>query len=250
MSAQARQVAYPMNHGRFRLLPGRWLVALAALMFGALIYWAVQQLLYPMNVPVDKIRVQGSFVHVNEAMLAPLSKQVTGVGYFDIDVSALQQQVETLPWIKQATVRRIWPDTLAIHFIERQPVAVWANGGLLSGQGILFTPERNTYPDGLPLFDGPDKLSEHMLQAYQRFSKQLTPLGLTISELRLDKRKSWQVVLHNGLQLKLGREHEYERLDRFVQIYPKLAAMDKGHLQHVDLRYTNGMAVRWQANKA
>ena len=162
----------------------------------------------------------------------------------------MQQQVESLPWIEHATVRRVWPDTMAIHFVEQQPFAIWAQGGLLSARGEIFKPEASTYPSGLPVFHGPEKLREKMLNSYQQFSELLAPLGMQISELKLDERHSWQIELHSGMRLKLGREHEIERLARFVRSYPRLKALEQGNVKRVDLRYTNGMAVAWEQNKA
>ncbi|MGM0679092.1 MAG: cell division protein FtsQ/DivIB, partial [Pseudomonadota bacterium] len=204
MSAQARQTLPVSTLSKLTFRPGRSLFVVSAVMLAVLLYWAVEQLLNPMNVPVSKIRVQGSFINVTENMLKPLSKQVSGVGYFDINVDAIQQQVENLPWIEQATVRRIWPETLAIHFIERQPFAVWSQGGLLSTRGEIFRPAQSTYPSGLPVFHGPEKLREKMLKSYQQFSRLLAPLDMQISELKLDRRHAWQIDLHSGMRLKLG----------------------------------------------
>lgn len=250
MSVQAKQAVYSPQMPSFSFRPGRWLLGVVILLLVAFLYWAVQQLLNPMNAPVQKIQVQGSFVNVTEEMLAPLSKQVSGVGYFDVDVTAFQQKVEALPWVDQATIRRVWPDTLAIHFVEHHPTAVWASGGLLNERGELFKPSAATYPTGLPVFDGPEKSSARMLETYHRFSQMLLSLGMRIQQLKLDKRRSWQVVLQSGLHINLGREHEFERLARFVRVYPRIHAMDKGDLQRVDLRYTNGMAVTWKKNTA
>jgi cell division protein FtsQ len=56
--------------------------------------------------------------------------------------------------------------------------------------------------------------------------------------------------LDSGMQLALGREHTRERLDRFVQLYPRLfgapAAADQTVVAPVavDLRYADGFAVR------
>lgn len=250
MSVQARQSLPVSTLTRLAFRPGRGLFVVSAVMLAALLYWAVEQLLNPMNVPVSKIRVQGSFINVTENMLAPLSKQVSGVGYFDINVAAIQQQVEELPWIEQATVRRIWPETLAIHFIERQPFAVWSPGGLLSTRGEIFRPEPSSYPSGLPVFHGPEKLRDKMLRSFREFSQLLAPLGMRIGELKLDRRHSWQIDLQGGMRLKLGREHEFERLARFVRSYPRLKTLERGNVKRVDLRYTNGMAVAWESKSA
>lgn len=246
MSMQANQAVYQSGMELPRFRPGRVLMVFSLMMLAGLLYWAVQQLVNPLNVPVNKIRVQGSFVHVTEAMLAPLSKQLSGVGYFDIDVTAVQQKVESLPWIEHAMVRRIWPDTLAIHFTEREALAVWAEGGLLSTRGEIFKARESTYPSGLPVFYGPEKLRDRMRESHRRFVGLLAPLDMSIRELKLDERQSWQIVLDNGMHLKLGREYEFDRLARFVRSYPQIKAMDRGNVKRVDLRYTNGMAVAWK----
>ncbi|MFP3872814.1 MAG: cell division protein FtsQ/DivIB [Thiohalophilus sp.] len=249
MSVRANQAVLMQGEELLKLRPGRLLLILSVILSGGLLYWGIQSLVNPLNVPVDKIRVQGSFVNVTEAMLNPLSKSLSGVGYFDINVAAVQQQVESLPWIKHATVRRIWPDTLVIHFIEQQPLAVWAAGGLLNRSGDIFKPAESTYPPELPVFQGPEKLRGKMLDAYQRFAGLLAPLEVQIVKLKLDQRQAWQIGLDNGIHLKLGREHEFERLARFVRVYPRLNSLDKGRVTRVDLRYTNGMAVAWEQNR-
>lgn len=249
MSTRANQAVLMPGAEMLKFRSGRLLLILPVILLGALLYWGIQSLVNPLNVPVDKIRVQGSFVNVTEAMLNPLSKSLSGVGYFDINVAAVQQQVESLPWIKHATVRRIWPDTLAIHFIEQQPLAVWFDGGLLNRDGAIFKPAASTYPRDLPVFQGPEKLRGKMLEAHQRFSGLLAPLGMQVVKLKLDQRQAWQIGLHNGIHLKLGREREFERLARFVRVYPRLSSLDKGRVTRVDLRYTNGMAVAWEQNR-
>ena len=61
----------------------------------------------------------------------------------------------------------------------------------------------------------------------------------------MNERRAWSLRLANGLQLGLGRNDIHLRLLRFVRVYaevlkPRLEAIDS-----VDLRYTNGFAVRW-----
>jgi cell division septal protein FtsQ len=49
----------------------------------------------------------------------------------------------------------------------------------------------------------------------------------------------------NGIEINLGREDFTERLQRFVDIYPRILASQSDKIAVVDLRYTNGFAVRW-----
>jgi len=53
--------------------------------------------------------------------------------------------------------------------------------------------------------------------------------------------------LDNGMALMLGRqEKSHERLLRFVRSYNRVLAARAEQIEQVDLRYTNGFAVRWK----
>jgi len=93
-----------------------------------------------------------------------------------------------------------------------------------------------------------------VVATYRRYQAALAPLGMTIDELRLSPRRAWRVRLDNGMQLALGRMQTDKRLARFVALYPRLfgpqpakdgqAAATPPIPLMVDLRYTDGFAVR------
>lgn len=215
------------------------------LLCGLLAGWLLQRLADPLTLPIHKIRVQGALVHVNEAMLRQSVVDKVQGGYFNLDVAALRQTVEQLPWVKTAAVRRVWPDAVVINVIEQKPLAVWAKGGLVNSQGELFKPKNSSQPKRLPLFAAPAGMEHTVTELYRDLSAQLAPLELNIVELRLDSRRAVQLQLHNGIELVLGREERLTRLQRFVKVYNKTLAHHAARIQRVDLRYSNGMAVQW-----
>ncbi len=52
------------------------------------------------------------------------------------DVNIIQSQIERLPWIKQASVRKQWPDELKIHLVEYVPIARWNDQHMVDAKGI------------------------------------------------------------------------------------------------------------------
>ena len=74
----------------------------------------------------------------------------------------------------------------------------------------------------------------------------LQPLQLGVEALELDPRRAWRVKLDNGLTVDVGRNHPANRIARFVRVYPSILAGGNGRVESVDLRYSNGFAVRWQ----
>ena len=78
----------------------------------------------------------------------------------------------------------------------------------------------------------------------------LSPLGLRVTELNLDQRRAWSMVLDNGLHLRLGRNDRQQRLERFARIYTGVLQSRLEAIESVDLRYTNGFAFRWRDKAA
>lgn len=65
------------------------------------------------------------------------------------DVNIIQSQIERLPWIKQVSVRKQWPDELKIHLVEYVPLARWNDQHMVDKEGNAFTipAERNNKTD-------------------------------------------------------------------------------------------------------
>jgi hypothetical protein len=58
------------------------------------------------------------------ATASPSRQRAAPVRFISIDLDQARA-FETVPWVRQATLRRIWPDRLAVHLDEHQPVALW-----------------------------------------------------------------------------------------------------------------------------
>ena len=196
----------------------------------------------PGFLPIQKVRAQGAFINLTEAMLLSRVGDING-GYFNVDVRAVQYTIESLPWVDRASVRRIWPDTLMISVTEQHAVARWHDKALLNQRGEVFSPDKNTFPAGLPVLNGPLDTQQQLLEHYRAMSAMLTVTGLTIRQLDMDERRSLTLHFDNGLKLLLGRDAYYLRLERFVRVYDKVLAAEINHIQRIDMRYTNGFSM-------
>ena len=225
---------------------GKWLVSgIFLVTFISSGAWVVFKLNDPATLPISKVQVSGDFVQLQESMLKKAFGGQMNEGYFTVDVKSLKARVEKLAWVDTAAVRRKWPDTLVIHITEQKSLALWADGGVVNQRGELFYPDPNTHPGGLPVFKGKGARSQELTTIYRGISVVLSPIKKSISQLELDERGAIQVKLEAGMQILLGREGTTERLVRFVELYDKMFAEMTGSAMRVDLRYANGIAVRW-----
>jgi cell division protein FtsQ len=233
--------------------PFQWLIRWRrVIVFGALFIavsvgagFAGQWLLDPEHLPIRNVEVHGEFQHLTNDQLRQAVADVVEESFFTINVDAIRNMAEALPWVKQAAVRRVWPDTVIIDVTEQVAAARWGEAALLNRRGELFEPDIDTIPDYLPELVGPDALRRQVMERYVAVTTELTRIGHAIRRMEVNDRRSWRVQLDNGVELRLGREMIMERLQRFLRAYPSVLAPKIQQLEYVDLRYANGFSVRW-----
>ncbi|HBT4726622.1 TPA: cell division protein FtsQ [Klebsiella variicola subsp. variicola] len=165
------------------------------------------------------------------------------------DVNIIQSQIERLPWIKQASVRKQWPDELKIHLVEYVPIARWNDQHMVDAEGNAFSvPADRTSKQHLPMLYGPEGSENEVLQGYRDMGQVLAKDKFTLKVAAMTARRSWQLTLNNDIKLNLGRGDTMKRLQRFMELYPVLqqqAQTDGKRISYVDLRYDSGAAVGW-----
>ena len=200
----------------------------------------------PRLLPVQVIEVQGELHHnSSEQLRETLVHRLSG-GFLPADLSDLKQAAEALPWVGGASIRRVWPDRLQVRVDEHKPVARWKGDGLVTAEGVVFHPRAGTVPAGLPLLEGDQQRARELVQRYLQWRDQLMLAGQLIDTLGVDARGAWRLDLVSKARLELGTSDIEQRLARFINAAPQLDAAGRAAL--IDLRYSNGFAVKWAGN--
>jgi cell division protein FtsQ len=172
--------------------------------------------------------------------------------FFSIDLDQARAAFESVPWVRQATLRRIWPDRLAVRLAEHQPVALWqgedGNERLVNAQGEVFEANVGDVEDEqLPQFGGPEGSAAQMLAMYGQLAPLFAAQRLEPVLLQLSGRGSWSLELDTGATVVLGRGSEDELVDRserFLRTLGQITGRFQRDLEHADLRHADGYAVR------
>jgi cell division protein FtsQ len=202
------------------------------------------------------VRVEGDLQRVDGAVLrATVAPRVDG-NFFSADLGAARAAFESVPWVRRAVVRRVWPDRLLVRVEEQRPAALWqtddrpeaGDDRLVNAQGEVFAANVGDVEDeSLPLFSGPEGSAAVVLAMYRRLLPLLEPLDAAIDELQMSGRGSWRVSLDSGAVLELGRGGEDEvaaRVQRFVRTVPAVTQRFRAPLEYADLRHADGYALR------
>jgi cell division protein FtsQ len=201
----------------------------------------------PRLLPVRVVSIDGELRSLSrEALQQTVASHIRG-GILTLDLPSLHDEVESLAWVESARLRRVWPDRIELTVVEHQAEARWGQDGLVSASGHVFRPEDGRLPAGLPLLSGPrDQDAPLVVERFRDWSPKLAGLGLIVDGIHRGARGDWTVELLGGTQLLFGTEQIETRFQRLLVAYGRIEALGIPSL--LDLRYSNGLAVRWIAS--
>lgn len=216
------------------------LVGMAALAFSLA---AVVLLVRSPWFPVTHIDVTHALQKTTRQQIEAATEGRIGGNFFAVAPAEVRAGLEQLPWVRRASVRRVWPDRLEVELEEHVALARWGDEALINSHGERFQGRTEAQ---LPLLFGPAGAEHEVARRYARFSQLLVPLGAELERVVLTPRYAWQLRLSSGLHIMLGRDGDVAeaRLRKFVEVYAgTLGRMARRH-EYVDLRYPNGFALR------
>jgi cell division protein FtsQ len=214
---------------------------LFALSVVVMLYAALFAVVHLPIFPLREVKIDGELSHVNrEQIKLIVAKHLKG-NFFTLDLVKARNAFEKLPWARNVSLRRRWPDTLEVVVEEHQALARWGTIALVNTHGELFHAASGSE---LPMFYGPGDGVVEVASQFGEFSKALKKANLEIANLALTPRRAWQITTTNGMVVELGRIEMQSRLEKFVSVYNSTIAGLNMKVTYADLRYPNGFAVR------
>lgn len=125
------------------------LTLLAYLLMIPLFIFLTQQLLIRGNFPINEIQIKNQYEKVDALQVDLIIKQYLRGNFFGLDLNLTRNVFKKLPWVREVSVRRQWPDKIEITIEEHQVIARWGNIGLVNDKGELFNA---AYQEDLPFF--------------------------------------------------------------------------------------------------
>ena len=189
--------------------------------------------------PIEHVTFAGDLHRIAPEDLENFAHAIQGGSASGASLESVREAARKIAWVREATVRRRFPDAVEITLETHEPLARWNEAALVSTRGEVFSAQ---FDGALPRFHGRDGSAALMASEYPVIAKAVAALPATVTELTLSPRGAWQVVLDSGFVLELGRDDIESRLARFAQAWPLVAARAV-ESRHADLRYANGFAL-------
>lgn len=196
-----------------------------------------------LHLTVESVQVEGRQRADRRAILTALGV-ARGMPILAVDLESAKARLETVPWVRNASIERLLPDTLYVRLTERAPLALWQHQGkfdLVDQDGnIIADADIRDYPflpqvvgNGAPAA-APDLLKvltgEPALQAH------------VTASVRVGGRR-WDIHLDNGIVVSLPESNA-------ASAWHRLAALDRSDrllerdVQVIDMRLPDRVVLR------
>jgi len=245
----AEAVAEMPPEVRLMNLTAAALAGVAAILLVAIaVTWLARQPLFA----VRAIAVDGDVARNSVSTIRANAAPRLAGNFLTMDLGAVRRAFESVPWVRHAVVRRVWPNRLRVLLEEHRPVALWGSDvgseKLVNSFGEVFEANLgDVEDDDLPRLVGPDGSSAHVLAMLGRIDAAIAPLGARVETLALSSRGSWRATLDSRAVIELGRGSDDDvvaRSARFVATLGKVTDRFQRPLEYADLRHQDGYAVR------
>jgi cell division protein FtsQ len=225
-------------------------VVFGVLALGALAGWVGNHALFA----IRAITVVGDVNHNNAVTLRANVLPRLGGSFFTLDLAQARASFEAVPWVRQAVVRRDFPNRLRVVLQEHQAVAYWGAEGdsrMLNSYGEVF--EANTGEvehEMLPRLVGPTGQGTQVLAMYRVLQPLFEGLDLALDQLELTSHGSWVARLDTGAVVEIGRGTGDEiaaRTTRFLRTLTQVTARYSRRpdaVETADLRHPDAYALR------
>lgn len=160
------------------------------------------------------------------------------------DIESARDRVRALPWVKEASVRRVYPDTLFVQIEEHAPFARLLDNGrihLVTLEGEEITDEIGDHHAGLPLVVGEGAPSE-ATEFFNELAQRPHVLRQVVALERVGNRR-WTLHMNHGVQVHLPETESADALEQLESMMRRHAILERA-VAVIDLRRPEQLVVR------
>ena len=224
------------------------------MVIGVLVWLSQHPVFELKQIQVEPVAGQ-TLKHINKSFVKRQVLETVQGNFFSVRLEDVKRGFESMPWVRHANVRRVWPNGLIVSIEEQKPFGTWGGSDsheLINHHGEIFTGRVSEISDDIRLVDfhGPDDAGKEVMSLYEKASNWFKPWGAEVVSLALTERYAWHIKLSNGMKVEFGRDEESsdktlteERVARLFKYWPQVQERWSNRIDAVDLRYASGFAV-------
>jgi len=207
---------------------------------------ALKMMTSSLGLAVAKVEITG-LVRTSEIDVLTAMRFDGDSAMLAFDVGQAHAHIMALPWVQSARLRKNYPNQIEVAIVERKPLALWQHRDrldIIDEKGDVIIPfsmgQGNYLGHALPLLVG---------RGANRHGTQILALAEKFehfkSKIRAYRRigdRRWDIVLDNGIEIKLPERNFDERLTQMLALDDAEQLLSRDILS-IDLRVADRMNI-------
>lgn len=199
------------------------------------------------------VNVVGNKDVITAPMLAQNLKGKVVGNYFTVDIKEIMESLQEIPWVKDVSVSRKWPNRLDITLYLHKPIATWGSQELLAEDGAIFVANQAMVEgvEKLPDIYGPRADRMEIYKIFKDAQGVCSEKGFDALSLKRTENSGWIFVFKRpeGEPIKIifkgsdTRKVLIAKLKQVIEDLPKIVAHLGKQPTELDARYDKAIAV-------
>ena len=184
---------------------------------------------------VDVVTVSGA-THMNESRILSIAGISSKNSLPFFDVAAARTRLEAEPLVKQASVRKLYPNQIVVEIVERTPYGVWQKDGqvhAIAADGAAIDEVRDGQYVDLPFVVGEG--ANTRVREFTALLDALDELKPRVEAGVLVGQRSWNLKLKSGIEVKLPEVDPQAAIATLLHLQRQWRILDRDVLA-LDLR--------------
>ena len=182
------------------------------LVIGILVWLSQRPVFALKQIQIEPVAGQ-TLKHINKPIVKQQVLETVQGNFFSVRLEDVKRGFESMPWVRHANVRRVWPNGLVVSIEEQKPFGTWGGAEshtLMNTHGELFAGRVTEVSEDVRLvdFSGPEDAGKEVMSLYEKANNWFKPWGAEVTSLALTERYAWHVKLSNGMKVEFGRDEE------------------------------------------
>jgi len=187
--------------------------------------------------------------HIQDEEIIKFFGQYLNKSIFLVPINQIKKQLYNNSWIEKVSIKSDYKNTIELIIEETVPILIYYNNEkyfLVNDElKIIDFSNKDNFYDDLIVFKGQNSLSnskfflESLPISYRSIIKEAIFIG--------DRR--WNVVLNNGIILKLSEVNIFESFKNYYEIYKNLSEDELNRINIIDLRIPSKIILQFKEIK-
>ena len=189
--------------------------------------------------PIEEVEITSTTPNYDIEKIKDIVASIQGKDLLSLDLNDIKRSIRSDDWIRDVEIKKSFPDTLEVIIIPQQPLAIY-NSKIMMMDGTVIG--ASSLPLDLPIIVDHTNDSLNSMIIMIVTDKLLKKIDLDIKKVEIHDSL---IKVFTSTNMLISDRVNYEvNLNRLVISFQDLKKLFKREIKSIDMRYSNGFAIK------